>query len=332
MTSLFWKLGQFASTCFKHEEHEEHEEHHGHGHEHEHEHGHGHRHAHDHRCEKGCSCCEIPETACPPRCVGRIKWKLGRGSVPEATILVRNVGLAARTFTFVATPLAGLDTGTASLSVLPASASLAPGHSQLLHVKLLNSATLRPSQDYHAEILVRGAWEQSIAVFCHVVRDPFETLRMEQSDSFAEKAFHPPTVKTAIRWEIDRGVVPQAAISVYNLGKSSCTFNFEATPLLGPDHPTATVVLTPSSMQLGPGQNTVVRVKLQDSLTLTAGQAYDSDIVIHGFYQQRIELCTYVEPDASGYVEVEQGEAPTHRRAHHWYDHFQCTDACRPAL
>src|SRR5688572_1926630 len=129
-----------------------------------------------------CGCCEIPETCCPPRCVDEIKWKIARGALPEATVLVRNVGTTARQFKFSATDLAGVGVGAAKLSVAPASALLQPGESTVVRVKLEDSLALRACQDYRAEVLVKGSWEQCVKVLLHVGPDPFDSLGVEQSD------------------------------------------------------------------------------------------------------------------------------------------------------
>jgi hypothetical protein len=280
---------------------------------------------HRHAC---CGGCEVPETCCPPRCVGEIRWKIQRGAVPEASVLVRNVGSAARTFAFSATPLGGVDPGSARLTLTPASAPLLPGESTLVRVRLEDSLALRACQDYSAELLVRGAWEQCVKVHVHVAADPFDKVAVEQGDSLKHRALHPHTYKAAITWKLDRGAVPEGAITVHNTGAQVQSFSFEANPLIGPAAPGARVVVLPDSIQLSPGQSGVARLRLQASAALAPGQTYQSEILVHGFYEQAVGVKADVEPDASAYTEVEQGDAPTHRRAHHWYDHFQCTESC----
>lgn len=283
-----------------------------------------------HAC--GCGCCEIPETDCPPRCVAEITWKFARGAVPEASVLVRNVGKAARNFAFSASELAGVGVGTARLSVAPAAAMLQPGESTVVRVKLEDSLSLRACQQYRAEVLIKGSWEQCVKVVCAVQADPFDSVVVEQSDSLADKTFHPKTYKAGIDWKFERGVVPEAALTVHNTGKSAQTFGFEPSLLVGPDGAGAAVSVTPDSLQLSEGQTGVVRVKLKNSAALSPGQSYAATLLIRGFYEQRVEIRACVEPDAAGHAEVQQGEAPTRKRAHHWYDHFQCTDACAPRL
>lgn len=278
--------------------------------------------------ECGCGGCGIPETSCPPRCVGQIAWKIGRGAVPQATIRVRNTGVSARSFAFSATPLSGLGGGGAQLRVEPASAVLQPGESAIVRVELEDSLSLTACQDYRAEVLVEGSWQQCVEVFIQLERDPFEKASVEQGDSLKDRAFHARVCKSAVQWKIDRGVLAEAAVTLRNGGKAVQSFGLESTALVGPAAPGARVVVSPDSLQLGAGQSGVVRLALQGSAALHPGHTYTAELLIHGFYEQCVEIRAHVEPDASGHVELEQGEAPTRIRAHHWYDHFQCTDSC----
>lgn len=278
----------------------------------------------------GYGCCEIPETTCPPRCVGDLHFHVQRGSSAEATLLVRNVGLESRVFNFAASELAGGDVGEAKLTVTPSHATLAPEESRLVHVKLEDSLALHAMRTYHAEVTVRGSWEQCVKITCHVERDPFDAVSTDQGESLADKALHHHAEKHGIAWHVHRGASPTAKVTVHNAGKVTRTFSVQVTPLVGFGDPSASVVVSPQSMQLGAGQRTVLLVKLSGSASLAAGQRYDCALVVNGYYEQRIPIRTHVEPDASAYLEIEQGEAPTHRRAHHWYDHFQCTESCLP--
>jgi hypothetical protein len=298
-------------------------------------HGHGHGCGHGHECghgHGGQGCCEVPENCCPPRCVAKLVWKIHRGAVPEATLELRNVGKVARTFELSVTPLAGLDAGAARLSVTPASARLEPGRSVIAQVKLEDSALLRSCQVYRAEVLIRGSWEQCVEVLLEVTADAFDRVGIAQSGSLGDKALHPHICKDAIDWKIERHVVPEGAISIHNAGRSVQSFSLEAEDLVGLSVGGARLVVWPDSLQLGAGQVGVAKVKLQGSGDLSPGQSYVGSVRVTGHYEQRIQTRTFVEPDPAGHVEVEQGEAPTRIRAHHWYDHFQCTEACQPPL
>jgi hypothetical protein len=63
----------------------------------------------------------------------------------------------------------------------------------------------------------------------------------------------------------------------------------------------------------GPGENGAIKLQLLGTSTLSAGQKYEADIVVRGFYDQRLHACAQITPDA-----FEQGEAPTHLPAHRW--------------
>jgi hypothetical protein len=284
----------------------------------------------DDRADHLCACCEIPETTCPPRCVGTIKWSFGRGAQPKASAVVRNVGKVSRPFSFSATALAGTEPGSAKLEVQPANATLAPGESVVVSIALKDSLALTACQEYRAEVLVKGSWEQCVRVLMHVERDAFDATSLEQSNSLKDKTFHAPSIKSGLDWKVDRGMTPEGTITVHNAGTSSQSFHFDTNPVVGPNAAGSSVSLSPDSLLLAAGQTGTVRVKLDGSLSLSPGQAYTSEVRVRGYYEQRIAVRCAIEPDASGHIEVEQGESPTRRRAHHWHDHFQCTESCLP--
>lgn len=278
---------------------------------------------------------EIPETSCPPRCVGRIEWTIGRGATPEATIVVRNVGQIARPFTFSATALLGANPGSASIQVDPGGVTLQPGESTVVRVKLQDSLALQACQDYRAEVLIKGAWEQCVQIVCHVVRDAYDAVVVELVDSQHDKSFHLPKHKSDIKWEIDRGVTPEAAITVRNTTGSTQVLTIEPSALVGANGAGqngagATLAVVPDSLELNAGQSEVVRVQLKNSSALSPCQEFCAELLIRGVLGQRLEVICYVGRDATSHCEVEQGESPTRRRAHHWYDHFQCTEPCLP--
>jgi hypothetical protein len=282
------------------------------------------------RHEHANGCCAVTETCCSPRCAGELKWKIVPGALPEAAVLVRNVGKSARQFTFSATPLLGVDPGSAKLSVVPATAQLGPGESTVVRVKLDHSIALSACQEYRAEVLIQGAWQQCVEVFIAVSPVPFDQVSVEQSGSSGGKALLARACGSAIEWKIQRGVVPEGAITVHNTGESMKGFGFETTPLVGPSAAGARIVMTPDVLQLAPGQTGVVRLALQGSAALSPGQTYHCDVRIRGFHEGRVAIKCSVEPDASGQAVAEHGEAPTRTRAHNWYDHFQCTESCVP--
>lgn len=274
------------------------------------------------------ACCEIPETCCPPRRAGNIGWSIQRGAAATASIRVRNVGAAAREFHFSATPLSGLDGGLASLEVQPNSILLQPSESTLVQLTLKGSLSLRASQTYHAEVLLRGAWEQCFAVSLRVLRDPFDSTSVEQGGSLKDKIVRRLFGEGRICWTIDRGVQAEGAVTVHNMGGSAQIFTFEPSPWVGAGASGASVAISPLSLSLGAGQSGVVRLTLENSVSFQPRQAYHSTLLIHGYHEHPLALHCDVKADASDHGELEQGEIPTRVRAHHWYDHFQCTEPC----
>lgn len=275
--------------------------------------------------EKGRDC-SIPTTECPPRCVGKIHWTFGRGATPRASIVVRNTGKVSRDFSFSATPLAGSAVGAAHLIVEPPTALLHVGESKVVHVRLADSAALQPCQEYHAEFLFTGAWERCVKLEMSVRRDAVEVCRLEQRPD--QKLLHLERTKASIDWKIDRGVVPEAQVALRNAGNAAQNFRIEATPWLGPDGAAASLAISTHTIDLGPAESTMIDLRMLNTQALRPGQEYQCELVVRGFHEQRLAVRCMVHQDPNGYVEVSQGELPTRIRAHHWYDHFQCTEPC----
>ncbi len=68
------------------------------------------------------TCCEIPETECPPRCVCQIVWYAARGEHVKATMTLTNTAKKTQTFSIAAAPFKGAqgDTGITRRSHRPA--------------------------------------------------------------------------------------------------------------------------------------------------------------------------------------------------------------------
>jgi hypothetical protein len=276
-------------------------------------------------------CCGIPETRCPPRCVGVVQFQIGRGAVPEATIVVRNVAQVPRQFAFSATELAGPSVGAAALSVSPPAALLSPGESVVVHLELRDSKALSPLQEYRAELRVRGAYEQIVALRCRVGRDAYDECVVADGPSLKDRALTLQS-KPAIAWTFQRGMLPEATIRIDNHGTTTQVFTATPSMLVGATHDeTSQLAVTPDGLQLAAGQSGAIRLQLQGSLGLVAGQTYRGEVVIQGFHEERVSVCAEVGADPSDHIEVTQGDAPTHVRAHHWYHHFQCTEDCQTA-
>jgi hypothetical protein len=288
-----------------------------------------------HKAHDKHDCCAIPETQCPPRCQGSILWTFGRGATPTAAIVVRNVGSAARTFEFKATPLSGSGVGSARVTAAPASASLSPGASIVVSLRLEDSAELVPAQKYLAEFQFTGSWQQCVAIECHVLPDVSVSGEVEpggalvscaDSKTFSDKI----KPRLAIVWKIERGVTPLAHIALSNPDQTPRNFAFSTTPLVGLDAEGATLVLSSSHVVVDPRGHAVLHVRLQNTAALSPGQDYHAALSIDGLTRERVPITCVIKQDPAAHAEVSQGDFPTHLRAHHWYDHFQCTVPCAP--
>jgi hypothetical protein len=62
------------------------------------------------------------------------------------------------------------------------------------------------------------------------------------------------------------------------------------------------------------------------------GGHYQTRIKVAGAYEQYILVYLIVHPHQDCCCEIEQGDIPTHIKAHHWYHHFQCEAPCFEAI
>jgi hypothetical protein len=109
------------------------------------------------------TCCEIPETACPPRCVCVIAWHAARGEDVKATITLTNTAKTAQAYSIAATTFEGPsgDTGVKA-TVAPASVNLPPNQSATITVTLNVSDTFETGHAYAAEVTITGKYEQCV--------------------------------------------------------------------------------------------------------------------------------------------------------------------------
>ena len=106
------------------------------------------------------ACCEIPETGCPPRCVGGIDWLGMPGDTLHHEIYLTNTGDKKRTFELTPLPFACSDE---SVKVTPNKKELAPGESLKAKVSFKIPEAFAGSH-LQTEILLRGAYEQCIVI------------------------------------------------------------------------------------------------------------------------------------------------------------------------
>ncbi len=116
------------------------------------------------KIDRKASCCEIPETECPPHCVCDFHWKSQQGGTVQANIRVTNTGSATRVFTFTATPFTGPSNVASSIQLSPPSATLAPHQFVNVTASLVVTQDFQPGGQYRAEIHIDGAYKQAVCV------------------------------------------------------------------------------------------------------------------------------------------------------------------------
>jgi hypothetical protein len=143
----------------------------------------------------------------------------------------------------------------------------------------------------------------------------------------------PPRCVCEITWDASAGEELNCTIRVRNASQSARTFTIEATQFAGPGNPTD-ITVSPTKLDLKPGASGVVSVSYTVPEAQPQGDYY-AEIVITGSYEQCVEILLHVLPkqlcppgQPHCFCEVVQGEPPVRIRAHHWYDHFQCTEPC----
>ncbi len=109
--------------------------------------------------------CAVPETGCPPSCVGRLELRASRKEPAVGMVKVTNTDRVARNFTFEAESFHGPsgDTGVKA-AVEPAAAPLAPDQSVVVKVVVPPDAAFEPGTAYQGRLLVRGAYEQCVCL------------------------------------------------------------------------------------------------------------------------------------------------------------------------
>jgi hypothetical protein len=127
----------------------------------------------------------IPEQACPPRCVCEIELEAAEGDELRVLVRVRNVSQSARTFSFESTELVGWGGTLGAMSISPTQLALDPQMSDVIEATL----TVRSGAEkgkYQGEIVVRGAYEQSVRAVAKIVkkkwahRQPTAACEVEQ--------------------------------------------------------------------------------------------------------------------------------------------------------
>jgi hypothetical protein len=141
----------------------------------------------------------------------------------------------------------------------------------------------------------------------------------------------PPRCVCEVTWRAAPGETPGLAIRVRNASKAARTFALSATPFTGAGGSPGKIALAPTSLSLPPGESGLVDATL--TVPNVAPGDYEAEIVVRGAYEQCVRVTLEVRGekacgDERCLCEVVQGEPPVRIRAHHWYDHFQCTERC----
>lgn len=144
----------------------------------------------------------------------------------------------------------------------------------------------------------------------------------------------PPRCVCEVTWEAACGETVAATIRVVNRSSATRTFSVTALPFPGLDPKEAAIAIEPASLELSPSTSAVVSASFVVPGEAHAA-AHETEIVVRGAYEQCVRVILHVAErhrcadEAPHCVcEVVQGDPPPRIRAHHWYDHFQCTEPC----
>jgi hypothetical protein len=141
----------------------------------------------------------------------------------------------------------------------------------------------------------------------------------------------PPRCVCDVTWEASPGETPGLTVRVTNSSKSTRTFRVHATPFAGPGGSPGTLDLSPSSLTLQPGHAGIVSAKF--TVPNVPEGDYHAEVIVNGAYEQCVRVTLRVQcrktcGDEHCTCDVVQGDPPVRIRAHHWFDHFQCTEPC----
>jgi hypothetical protein len=141
----------------------------------------------------------------------------------------------------------------------------------------------------------------------------------------------PPRCVCDVRWQAAPGEVPGLSIRVRNSSNTGRTFTLHATPFIGAGGSIGTITLQPTTLSLGAGETGFVNATY--AVPNSEEGEYEAEIVVRGTFEQAVCVtldlrCAKTRGQERGVCTVVQGDPPVRIRAHHWYDHFQCTEPC----
>ena len=149
------------------------------------------------------------------------------------------------------------------------------------------------------------------------------TLNPQKMCDIPEKEC-PPRCVCQITWEASPEEKLSCNLKVSNSSNRQIRFLLKALPFSGP---AGNIQITPNQIVLDPGQEGVAMVTYAVPATLSPG-TYKTEIQLRGIYEQCVKIILNVSNRQPCECEVVQGEIPVRIHAHHWYDHFQCTETC----
>ncbi|MFE8072699.1 hypothetical protein QQM79_16700 [Marinobacteraceae bacterium S3BR75-40.1] len=116
-------------------------------------------------------------------------------------------------------------------------------------------------------------------------------------------------------------------LQITNTSKTSREFTLEPDPFVCTEE---SVTVAPDKKTLAHNEalQATVSFKIPESF---AGGIYQARLRITGAYEQWIKVYVKVKPVQACCTHVEQGDIPRQVKAHHWYHHFQCEEACYEA-
>lgn len=119
------------------------------------------------------SCCDIPETSCPPYCVCELTFDGASGDHLAGTIALTNTRKTPQVFTLEAKPFRGPSGATDLVPTLsPASAALKPQESATIAVSFTVPESFGAGDVFRSDVTITGLYEQCVCVTLRTRRRP----------------------------------------------------------------------------------------------------------------------------------------------------------------
>jgi hypothetical protein len=179
-----------------------------------------------------------------------------------------------------------------------------------------------------------AAYLEQASQFAHLVAGSFPnspSFSLSSGCCNIPETSCPPYCACEIEWEAREGEHLTANIRVTNTAREGRAFQFVPSPFQGPGNPAAPLTVSPPGAELQSGQSVYVPVQFLPDQSFQPGQTYHAELLLIGAYEERV--CIVFRPlcNQQSECDVRMGEPPVRRRAHNWYDHFQCAEPCFPS-